>query len=378
PHPTPAPLAPIALMAALALGCTDGGSYTVKKDAGPDVPAGITYDDIGTPCTCEIVFDEASGTNRCARNPTNTCAKSALTCVIATPDPATHNAGNELWEAPLFYRQTTTADGGVATEGECTLLAPPGFALGCPRGTSAILLSTGVTVCKRQCQADQECGRPDWVCDQPLMDRNVIDSAPPGTPEQPLNLRLCRPACQADFPDCNRTTPCTLGRPGCVRSPSSRNAPEGLGIYIGDRTGTRVCNRTTGHCDARTGADSQAPVGKQCTSHNDCNVNNICISDTAYANVPDGVGFCTFAGCDPAQAPGQDGCGDGVSLLCEPAYDMGLCWVNCSGGTICAAPGTKCGVPEMWRVANFDPISGQPGVWDSNHCIDCDLTGVCP
>ena len=184
-----------------------GGSSSGSSGVG-----GITYQDIGTPCTCEVV-QGASGFT-CAVNPTNTCAKTSLTCVMAAPDPGFANAGHALYEYHLTTRQTNNADGGITMEGECTLLAGPTQALICPAGTFPLQLTNGTKICKRQCQSDQECNRPGWVCDAPLLNRDGIDT---GTipSEVPLNLKLCKPGCVADFPDCLRVTPCTLGRPGC-------------------------------------------------------------------------------------------------------------------------------------------------------------------
>jgi hypothetical protein len=280
-------------------GGADGGSS--------GVPFGITYEDIGTLCTCTVVPDPTSASGfSCAPNPTNTCPKSALTCVVGTPDDRLSNAGNALWETPLFARGTSV-DGGTVIEGECSLVGTDIFPAACPRGTVSVQLSSGMTTCKRQCLTDAECGRPGWVCDAPFLARSGLQQNPPR--ELPLDLKVCRPACNADFPDCLRSTACVNGEPGCYRSWTTRGAPPQWGIYVGDRNGGRSCNLTTGHCEAtvepRRGAGiPAAAVGADCGSNADCNTNNLCISDYAYSATPQGCGFCTFANCNPYPAQG--------------------------------------------------------------------------
>ncbi|MBI5493429.1 MAG: hypothetical protein HY904_00275 [Deltaproteobacteria bacterium] len=345
---------------------------TSEPDAGTGIPSGIAYADIGSPCQCDL----SDGTGACARNPTNTCAKSALTCVIFTPDETTNNAGNPWWEAPLFSR-ITSPDGGFVIEGECTLTAPRELQLFCPTGTVAVQLSTGMQACKRMCVSDQECSRSGWVCDQPLLDRVGIDRLAIPT-ERGFDIDLCRPACSGGFPDCLRSTPCTMGRPGCFRSAYTRNAPMDLGIYVGDRNGGRVCNAQTGHCDVTALRNEINRVGGACASNEDCPTDHLCITDNAYANPPVGAGFCTYADCDPNAQPGAAGsCNPALGITCERAFEHGMCFPDCRGGTLCDV-GQKCSMPDMFIAGNLNPNTGQPLGWKQNQCVDCGLTGVCP
>ena len=380
--PCPAPLrvlrtAPLAVVALLTA-CTTTTTY---PDAGPTVPSGITFEDIGTPCTCNLVA--AGGSVSCDRNPTNSCARSALTCVISLVGPAFSNAGNALWEGVLFSRAVPNAvdqDGGAVAqvEGECTLRAPPGVTLACPSGTVVLALSDGSTVCKRQCFNDTECGRSGWVCDTPLLDRNGLDMAEPAQ-EVPLNLKLCRPACEADFPHCNRSTPCTMGRPGCQRSALTPGAPVNLGLYVGDRNGGRTCNRVNGHCETTAARTPGTPVGSPCQSHENCDFDHLCVSDGIYSDNPTGIGFCTYANCNPFAAADMDGCpGPLGANKCQVAFEMGMCFANCANGTLCGNPGQKCSQPDPYRILNLDPTTGGPRGWSQQQCVDCNLTGVCP
>jgi hypothetical protein len=360
--------------AALILGLTSctGGTYTL--DAGAS-GSGYAFADIGTVCKCETETDPVTGGLRCIQNPTNTCTKSGMTCVLATPEAAFSNAGNPLWEAPLFYRAEMQDGGFPVFEGECTLTASVTQALLCPLGTVALALSSGLQVCKRTCLGDSDCGRDAWVCDQPRLDQAGIDSLSPAQ-EIPSAVRLCRPACSADFPDCNRSTTCTIGKAGCQRSAFTRNAPTTLGIYIGDRNGARVCNGVTGHCEDIASRGS-GYVGDRCTGHADCQAQFLCVSDTAYADVTDGYGFCTYADCNPSAAANTAGaCVAG--LTCEYAFEMGMCFPDCQGGTLCSGQGQKCAVPDMGRIANYDSTTGAQGTWKQVQCVDCDTTGVCP
>lgn len=378
----PASLSALPLLALLLTACettttggTDGGVTTV--------PAGITYEDIGSPCQCTVVPDPTSASGfSCAPNPTNTCAKSALTCVVGTPDERLTNAGNALWETPLFSRGTQV-DGGTVIEGECTLVGTDVFPTACPMGAVAVQLSNGLTVCKRTCFTDAECGRPGWVCDRPFLDRRGLQVANPS--EIPANIQVCRPACNADFPDCLRSTACVNGEAGCYRSWTTRTAPAQWGIYVGDRNGGRSCNRTTGHCDAtvepRRGAGiPAAAVGADCGSNADCNTNNLCVSDYAYSANPQGRGFCTFANCNPFPAQGvADGCGgeQGSGLTCENAFEMGMCFLDCRQGTLCSG-GQKCSTPNMDLILNYNAQTGAIQPWRQTQCVECELTGVCP
>lgn len=364
--------APSVLILASFLGCT---TTSDSSDAGLTTgPGGFTIQDIGSRCVCELVSNPISGATECKQAPTNSC-KTGMVCVVDTPAAnVVPNAGNPLFEAPLF-RRAVSSDGGFLIEGECTLTYAQPLANSCPTGSRLLLLSSGLYVCKRTCQADAECGRAGYVCDAPLLSRDAIDLANPPS-ETPLALNFCRPACQADFPDCNRSTTCTMGAPGCQRSAFTRNAPQDLGIYIGDRNGARVCNTTTGHCE---GVASRAGgfVGDPCASHADCQPNFLCVSDNAYSQAPDGVGFCTYANCNPAAADGESGsCVQG--LTCEWAFDMGMCFPNCTGGTLCSRIGTKCAIPDPGLMASFDPASGAAVSFKAARCVDCDTTGVCP
>lgn len=369
----PCSLAAALLALAAAPGCTEDLDYG-DEDAGTSVIPGLAYADIGTLCSCDLVVDNATGLQRCASNPTNTCPKAGMTCVIATPDANANNAGNGLWEGPLFSVGRMAGTGSVVVEGECTILGTPARPPACPTGTVGITVSSGATICKRTCQSDQECGRADWVCDTPLLDRNGIDMDPAA--ERGLDLKLCRPRCVSDFPDCNRSTPCTMGRPGCYRSALTRNAPGDLGIYVGDRNGARVCHES-GHCQAVAGRNPLAGVGSPCASHADCAVNFLCVSGPAYG-APDGLGFCTYADCDPNAAAGQVGaCVPG--LTCERAFEMGMCFPDCASGTICnGGAGQMCGQAAPAMIYNYDPATGAPVGWKQNQCVDCALTGMCP
>jgi hypothetical protein len=351
--------------------CTEG---TYTRDGGASssgVPSGITFQDIGTPCTCEVNL----ATLGCSRAPVNSCAKSALNCVIVTYDSFA-NAGNPLWEATMFSRGRV-ADGGVVIDGECTLTGNVFQLPSCPQGTMPITLSNGLVACKRICQSDQDCGRTGWVCDAPLLNRNGIDVSFPPV-EAPLDLKICKPACVTDFPDCLRTTPCNLGRPGCFKSPLV-NGPQGLGIYVGDRNGGRACSPTTGKCEPTTARNDLAVLGAACSGNVDCPSQHLCVSDVAYADNPSGSGFCTYADCDPLAAAGAVGaCVQG--LTCEYAFEHGMCFPDCAGGTLCGL-GQVCGTADPARVVNYDPVTGYPRAWKGNHCIDCRMstnTGMCP
>lgn len=347
-------------------------------DAGPEFPGGVTVLDIGTPCFCEL---NESGT-ACKTAPTNTCGKTALTCVIHnTPNGNFNNAGNALWEAPLFRRFTSTRDGGPLVEGECSLVwDPTDFNRGCPGGSVLVQVSSGQLICKRTCQSDGECGRPDWVCDQALLDRDAIDTQQGVPQEIPLGIKICRPPCQADFTDCNRSTPCTLdGRGFCQRSGLTPAAPQELGIYIGGRNGARTCNLTTGKCQDRQFVTNNNSLGGPCNTHDDCPQDMMCISDFLYADPQfiDGVGFCGVAGCVPGAAAGQPGsCVQG--LTCQWAFEMGMCFPDCAGGTICAGQGQKCAIPDPARMWSYLPQGGQVATFSKPQCVDCDTTGVCP
>ena len=364
-------LLPLCLATALSLGCSEG-TYTVDGGASSSgVPSDVTFQDIGTPCTC--VVNPAN--NTCTGAPVNTCGKSSLACVIVTYD-AFSNAGNPLWEATMFSRGKV-ADGGMVIEGECTLTGNTTYLPACPQGTVAIALSSGLTACKRTCQSDQDCGRTGWVCDTPLLDRNGIDVSWPPV-EAPLNLKICKPACLTDFPDCLRTTTCSLGRPGCYKSPLVAG-PEGLGIYVGDRNGGRSCSATTGKCEATPSRNDLAIMGAACTGNAQCPTQHLRISDMAYADQPTGSGFCTYADCNPLAAAGEVGaCVAG--LTCEYAFESGMCFPDCAGGTMCGM-GQVCGQADANRIVNYDPVTGVPRNWKGNHCVDCRMstnTSMCP
>lgn len=357
-------------VAALISGCPD--NTFDPKDAGPTGPGSdLTDKDIGTPCYCELEQ------GHCKRNPTNSCPKSGMVCLIATPDPNHSNAGNALWEAPMFSVGRVTTDGGVVYEGECTIVTSIDYMPPCPLGTVAVSLSTGINVCKRSCESDQECERDNWVCDQPLLDQASLHTPP--VVERGLALNLCRPACVADFPDCLRSTACLMDTDqGCFRSPGQASATHpNVGIYVGDRNGARTC-ASTGHCVPTTQRSATAVLGSQCHSAAECPVNYLCVSDQAYSNNPDGLGFCTWADCNPFPQQGQGyGCPQAVGQTCEVTFELPMCFSDCTGAGVCGMPGQMCLVADQAKIYNTTS-TGQPIGWKGQHCLDCDLANMCP
>jgi len=357
---------PLVLSALFAMACTDG---TYVPDAGPGLPP-VT--DIGTPCYCEL--DEAG--TACKQAPTNTC-KSGMTCVIhGTPNGTFNNAGNILWESPLFRRNSTTPDGGAQIEGECTLVfQPTDFNRRCPDGASLVVLSSGHYVCKRTCESDAQCGRSGWVCDAPFLNVDALSANPPQ--ELPLDAKICRPACEQDFPDCNRSTWCRFSntQPGvCQRSGLTPGAPADYGIYIGDRFGTRTCNQTTGKCQDTAFRTPNNGVGGQCVTNEDCMDGLLCVGDNLYASVPDGIGFCAMPGCTiGVAAPNPGSCPQGLS--CEWAFEMTMCFPDCQGGTVCGGAGQVCDRP-LEQLAWSYVANGALASFAAARCVDCDITAT--
>lgn len=314
-----------------------GGTFTRKDGGGNIVPEGITFADIGTKCTYDPTQPNV--------NPTNTCAKAGLTCLISTSDGAYSQFGNFVYEAiPLFARPMPDGH----DEGICTLVAWPGELLACPAGTAAVKLSTGQSFCMRACGSSSECNREGYVCDAPFMNSASFD--PNSGAVVPLAQKFCVPACQTDLPYCTRS----FLRPG----------DEALDIR--DLNGDRQCDTNTGLCQDVTTRGGKF-VGDICTHSDECGENLICIGGMLFG-APENYGFCAQQ-CNPAGTSAEEtGCAPGLS--CEYFLDVGYCFPDCTAN-VCGGENQVCQAADP-SLAGLRP--GQD--WRGPHCIPCELSSL--
>lgn len=317
-----------------------GGTFTKNDAGGGIVPDGITAADIGTICT----YDPT----RPSVNPTNTCAKPGLTCLIDTSDGAYSQYGNFVYEAiPLFARPMPDGH----DEGICTLVAQAGQILACPAGTAAVTLSTGQSFCLRACSSSSECNREGYVCDAPFMNGASFD--PQTGAVSPLAQKFCVPACATDLPYCTR----------------SFLRPDGQGgnlLDIRDLNGDRQCEPTTGLCQDVTSRGGKF-VGDLCTHSDECGENLICIGGMLFG-APDEYGFCAQQ-CNPfGTTSEQTGCAPGLS--CEFFLDVGYCFPDCNNN-VCGGENQVC------QVADANTAGLREGQdWRAPHCIPCEMSSL--
>ncbi|MBN2359868.1 MAG: hypothetical protein JXR83_10470 [Deltaproteobacteria bacterium] len=332
----------VAAMVLLGAGNCGGNNNFTRPDSG-GVPSGITWQDIGTACT----YDPLSG-----NNPTNTCGRTGLVCVIATSDGAIGGYGTFMYEAiPLYTRFLATED-----EGICTLVSAPGMPPpACPAGTYAVMLSSGHHICMRGCDTSEDCGRDGYVCDYRLMNGSTYNSSTGAV--QPLAVRMCVPACLSDVPYCLRT----FIDPDYVGQDGSRL----LYVYDGDLFGARECDPVTGLCYDVTTRGAKY-VGDRCTHTSECAAPNICISGLLYG-APEEHGFCARY-CDPSGQSQQLTCEYGQG--CEYFLGVGYCFPNCNNN-LCAGEGQQCQYADP-NKAGIGP--GQE--WRDKHCIQCELSNL--
>lgn len=323
--------------------CDDGGTFQTK-DSGEIVTPQLTYADIGTVCTYNPMQPN--------KNPTNTCPKAGMTCLINTSD-GNYGYGNLLYESiPLYSRYLP--DG--SEEGICTLLSHPGANPPlCPEGTVLVKLSTGHHYCTRACRSSADCQRDGYVCDYRFMDATSYN---PNTGEaSPLPLKICAPSCQADLLYCTRTFLLPDGSGG-----------EWLMVYEGDLRGSRQCQPSSGLCEdvVTTGV---LFVGQNCTRTEQCQAGLICINGSLFSP-NEGDGFCTRY-CDvnaQRQNPPQPtGCSVGEG--CEYFLDIGYCFTDCVSN-MCAS-NQICSTADVYR-AGLRP--GQE--WISPRCVPCELSSL--
>lgn len=318
------------------------GNYTRKDAGGTIIPADLSYLDIGTRCTYDPTHPDI--------NPTNTCAKAGLTCVIDTSDGVYQQYGHFIYEAiPLFARPMPDGH----DEGICTLVAQPGQLLTCPAGTAAVKLSTGQSICMRACGSSSDCDREGYVCDQPFMNASTYD--PNTGAVAPLAQKFCVPACTTDLPYCMRS----------FMLPDA-NGNDMLLISSYDLAGYRMCEPLTGLCGDVTTRGGKF-IGDQCTHSDECGDNLLCIGGLLYG-APEDYGFCAQQ-CNPAGTTAETtGCAPGLS--CEFFLDVAYCFPDCINN-VCGGANQVCAYADPNAAGLRD---GQE--WRAAHCIPCELSSL--
>ncbi len=326
--------------------CNDGDGTFTREDAGTGPGVIYSYEDIGAPCN----YDPARPTY----NPTNTCQKAGLTCVIASSDGMYREFGHFLYEAiPLFTR--LMPDG--KDEGICTLVSQPGHPLpACPGSTVAVQLSSGQAICMKLCTSSAECNRDGYVCDYKFMDSSTYNYETGDV--APLPIKLCAPACTTDLPYCTRTFLLPDGQGGDM-----------LLVNSSDLAGYRECQPLTGLCEdvvVRGGGF----VGDQCEHSSACRDGMLCIGGPLYG-APVEHGFCANQ-CNPA-AEGQNppqptGCQPGQG--CEFFLDIGYCFPDCVNN-VCGGMNQVCAYADPGAAGLRE---GQE--WLLPRCIPCELSSL--
>jgi len=313
--------------------CGNGGNGFTHSDASIQPPA-LTWQDIGTVCT----YDPT----RPSDNPTNTCARTGLICVIASSDGLYSNFGSLLYEAiPLYTRFLADQD-----EGICTLVSGPGAAPpACPVGTFVVPLSSGYQICMRGCEITADCGREGYVCDYRLMNGGTYN--PNTGAVSPVAVPMCVPACYTDMPYCLR----------------SFIYQGNLVVYDTDLFGGRECDTSNGLCVDVVTREGRY-VGDRCSHSSQCSAGDICISGALYG-APDDHGFCAHY-CDPTGQNTALKCQLGQS--CEFFLSVGYCFPDCVSN-LCAGDGQQCAKADENKA-------GLTQAWANPHCIQCELSSL--
>lgn len=266
-------------------GCFDGGIVEPEPEGNA-----ITAADIGTRC----VYDPAVGTN-----PTNTCGKNGLTCLITTRDfaYAPYGSGDPRnFALSVWEDQFTVYNPDGTDEGYCTIVGDVGQIPICPAGTAPKALSPTMVACLGFCDDALDCGRPGYVCDS----RFFGDFE--GT--------FCSRACTADVPDCVRSG-------WQVRPPATVGA---VHLASEDFTGSSVCNVNTGVCELATVAGTSDP-GEPCIDTNDCVPGLTCFAGPVIDEELLTPGVCMLP-CKPTSQP-VNGCPSGYVCQAGFVYNFG-------------------------------------------------------
>lgn len=277
----------------------DGGPCTYQtEDAGQDDV--ITAADIGVECTYETGSD---------LNPTNTCEKTGLTCMITTSDglyyPFRAGVSASNLAQPLWEDQTTVYFADGTESGQCTLVGTWAEPPTCPSGTVIKFFQGNVAACLRTCGVASDCPRSEIdVCD-----RRYLDLVEPTT-GLISTAATCVRACYWDVPDCVRS--------GYLVTQA--DATQGaFYLFTDDWIGGSVCDRSSGICGIS--GDGASGPGQECENTSDCSGDLVCVQENLL-NIPEeeGGGFCALS-CQPNDQNPLDPCPTGYA--CQAGFELG-------------------------------------------------------